>query len=82
MPIIKRHNGFKLSQMKKGRLYVKGKVFEFRILKSMGKRYLVFENEAISFSNFNELFRKLKERGTQYIIAFDKYGKSYATIAL
>jgi len=81
-PVIKRHNGFKTSQMKRGVLYIEGKNMNFRIIKSMGKRYLVLENEAISFRNFDELFSKLRERQVRFMIAYDKYNKSYATIVL
>jgi hypothetical protein len=83
--IIKRHGGFKLSNMKYGSLYTKEKSVNFKIIKSMGKRFLVTEdteNEAVSFKNFDELFQKLKQRDVRCIVAFDRYGKSHATILL
>ncbi|WP_288007620.1 hypothetical protein [Thermofilum sp.] len=81
-PIIKRHGKFTLTDMKHGLLYIKGKEIEFRIIKSMGKKYMVLQNEAISFRNFDELFSKLKQRGVRVITGYDKYGKSHATIVL
>ncbi|MCI4407825.1 MAG: hypothetical protein JHC26_01945 [Thermofilum sp.] len=81
-PIIKRHGTFKLGDMKSGKLFIKGKDMNFRVVKSLGKRYLVLDNEAISFSNFNELWNELKQRGTNLLIAYDKTGKNYATILL
>jgi hypothetical protein len=80
--IIKRHNGFKVSEMKRGTLFIKGKSLEFKVIKSLGKRYLILQDEAISFKNFDELFQKLKERNVQIIRAYDKYGKAHATIVL
>jgi hypothetical protein len=68
--------------MKKGTLFIKGKEIEFKIIKSLGKKYLVLQNEAIAFKSFDEMFQKLKGRGVIYMIAYDKYGKAYATILL
>jgi len=83
-PVIKRHNKFRISQMKHGILYIKGRDVKFRVLRSLGKRYLIMndEDEAISFESFNELFSKLRQRGVRVIIAYDKYNKSHATILL
>jgi hypothetical protein len=80
--VIKRHGKFKLSEVKRGMLFIEGKNMNFKIIKSLGKRYMVLQDEAISFSNFNELFSKLRERQVRLMIAYDKYGKSYATILL
>jgi 5-methylcytosine-specific restriction endonuclease McrBC GTP-binding regulatory subunit McrB len=82
MPVIKRHNGFRLNEMKSGKLYVGSETVSFRIIKSLGRKYLVLENEAIRFENFDELFSKLKNRGIRVIIAYDKFGKGHATILL
>jgi hypothetical protein len=68
--------------MKCGSLYIKGKNVEFRIIRSLGKKYLVTNNEAIGFESFDELWQKLKERGTTLVIAYDKYKKSHATILI
>lgn len=80
--IIKRHGKFRLTEMKSGKLFIKGKNVEFRVVRSLGKRYLILENEAIGFESFDELFGKLKERGANLIIAYDKYNKNHATILL
>lgn len=81
-PVIKRHGAFKLSEMKSGELYIGGKTANFRIVKSLGKRYLLLDNEAIGFSNFNELWNKLREMGVRVITAYDKYEKAHAIIML
>jgi hypothetical protein len=80
--IVKRHGKFQMSQMKCGSLYIKGKNVEFRIIRSLGKKYLVTNDEVIGFENFNELWQKLKEKGTTLVIAYDKYKKSSATILI
>jgi len=81
-PIIKRHGKFKLSNMKHGKLYIKGRDVDFRLVKSLGKRYIIIDNEAIGFTNFDVLFSKLKQKGVTLVVAYDKYNKGHATILL
>ena len=81
-PIIKKH-GIKLSEVKRGTIYMDGKKAEFRIVKSLGRKFFLLEDDAIGFNSFEELFAELRRRGISVIInGHDKYGKGSVTIVL